>query len=259
MSAAGSAHKPDLAAVRRFEAAGFRAWPAASVHYDGTWVIRLTANNPAKRLNSVNPLDPNDTVDLEGRIQRAARRFEAHGRRLTFRLSSLSGTVLERHFNQQSWNRFSESIVMRLPLDRAAVEGAVDHIPLKDIGRFTDAAAKVHGFDPELQQGLSELISRIQPEVGLFVLEANSEPVATAICVHDKDLAGFFEIATEAGQRSKGHARRLVLSALKWARSRGARLAWLQVEADNEPACSLYTSLGFGEVYRYHYRQPPET
>ena len=82
--------------------------------------------------------------------------------------------------------------------------------------------------------------------------------MATAICVHDKDLAGFFEIATEAGQRSKGHARRLVLSALKWARSRGARLAWLQVEADNEPACSLYTSLGFSEVYRYHYRQPPE-
>jgi hypothetical protein len=24
--------------VRRFEAAGFRAWPAASVHYDGTWL-----------------------------------------------------------------------------------------------------------------------------------------------------------------------------------------------------------------------------
>ncbi len=258
MSPTDNAGKSDLAAVRRFEAAGFRAWPAASVHYDGTWVIRLTAKNPAKRLNSVNPLDPNDTVDLEGRIARAARQFEAHGRDLTFRLSPLSGTVLERHFDQQGWSTFSESIVMRLPLGDAAIKRAVDHIPLKDVGRFTAAAAKVHGFDPELRLGLSDLISRIQPEVGLFVLEDNAAPVATAICVHDKDLAGFFEIATDVGQRGKGHARRLLQSALKWARSRGARLAWLQVEADNEPACSLYMSLGFSEVYRYHYRRPQE-
>ena len=52
-----------LAVVRRYEAAGFRAWPAAAVHYDGTWVVRLTAGHPAKRLNSVNPLDPGD-IDL---------------------------------------------------------------------------------------------------------------------------------------------------------------------------------------------------
>jgi ribosomal protein S18 acetylase RimI-like enzyme len=45
---------------------------------------------------------------------------------------------------------------------------------------------------------------------------------------------------------------------MKWAGSSGAREAWLQVEADNEPAYRLYTSLGFSEVYRYHYRQPPE-
>ena len=37
-----------LGIARRFEAAGFRAWPAASVHYDGTWVIRLTAGQARK-------------------------------------------------------------------------------------------------------------------------------------------------------------------------------------------------------------------
>jgi ribosomal protein S18 acetylase RimI-like enzyme len=250
--------EPDLARVRRYEAAGFRAWPAASVHYDGTWVIRLTANHPAKRLNSVNPLDPNDLVDLENRIARAGRRFEAHGQPLTFRLSPLSGSVLAGHFDRQGWSMFSESIVMRLPLSDAPLKNAVDQIPLRDIGRFTAAALKVHGFDPALRAGLSELIARIQPDVGLFVLESGGEPVASAICVHDNDLAGFFEIATNVAERGKGHARRLLLSALKWARSRGAHEAWLQVEADNDPACRLYASLGFGEVYRYHYRQPPE-
>ena len=56
----------------------------------------------------------------------------------------------------------------------------------------------------------------------------------------------------------KGHARRLVQSALKWARLRGARLAWLQVEADNRAGDRALPALGFDEIYRYHYRQPPE-
>jgi ribosomal protein S18 acetylase RimI-like enzyme len=86
----------------------------------------------------------------------------------------------------------------------------------------------------------------------------DEEPLATAICVHDGDLAGLFEIATDAAWRGKGHGRRIVLSALKWARLRGAREAWLQVEADNEPALGLYRSIGFSEIYRYHYRRPPE-
>ena len=85
---------PPLATVRRFEAAGFRAWPAASVHYDGTWAIRLTAGHPAKRLNSVNPLDPGDVANPAERIARAARRFAAYGRPLTFRMSPLSGNAL---------------------------------------------------------------------------------------------------------------------------------------------------------------------
>ena len=250
--------EPDLAAVRRFEAAGFRAWPAASVHYDGTWVIRLTAGYPAKRLNSVNPLDPGDLSDLSSRIARADRRFEAYGRRLTFRLSPLSGTGLAEHLDDRGWSRFSESTVLGVPLAAAPLDGAVDQLPLKDVATFTAAVLHVRGLEPPLRAALSELIGRIRPEIGLFVLEKGGSPVATTICVRDNDLAGCFEIATHPDERGKGHARRLVLSALKWAKARGARQAWLQVETDNQPAQGLYAGLGFEEIYRYHYRQPAE-
>ncbi|MDX8538044.1 MULTISPECIES: GNAT family N-acetyltransferase [Mesorhizobium] len=246
-----------LATVRRYEAAGFRAWPAAAVHYDGTWVVRLTAGHPAKRLNSVNPLDPGDTQHIAERIGRASRRFDAYGRPLTFRISPLSGPVLSKHLDGEGWSRFDESLVMRLPLADARLDTAMDQIPLKDISRFIGASLKVSGSDVSLRPGLSEIIGAIQPEAGLFALEDGNEPLATLICVHDGDLAGLFEIATDRSVRNQGHGRNLILSALKWARLRGAREAWLQVEAGNAPALGLYRSLGFEEVYRYHYRRPP--
>ena len=246
-----------LAMVRRYEAAGFRAWPAAAVHYDGTWLVRLTAGHPAKRLNSVNPLDPGDTDHVAERIVRASRRFDAYGRPLTFRMSPLSGQVLSKHLDEAGWNRFDESLVMRLPLAEAELGDAMDQIPLRDISRFIGTLLKTSGSDVSLRPGLSEVIGAIQPEAGLFALEDGNEPLATLICVHDGDLAGLFEVATEKSARNKGHGRNLILSALKWARLRGAREAWLQVEAGNAPALSLYRSLGFEEVYRYHYRRPP--
>jgi ribosomal protein S18 acetylase RimI-like enzyme len=246
-----------LAMVRRFEAAGFRAWPAASVHYDGTWVIRLTAGHEAKRLNSVNPLDPHDVSDIEDRIARAIRRFDAYGRRPTFRMSPLAGERLTAHLGQLGWRPYAESLVMAMPLTEAAVEGVLDQIALRDTGRFVRAALKVRNADPAKRAGLSEVIGSIEPDAGLFVQEADGRPVATGICVHDGTLAGLFEIATDPAFRGRGHGRRLVLSALRWALGRGASHAWLQVEAENAPALALYRSLGFTEAYRYHYRSAP--
>ena len=246
-----------LPVVRRFEAAGFRAWPAASVHYDGTWVIRLTAGHPAKRLNSVNPLDPGDQGNLPERIARASRRFEAYGRAPTFRISPLAGDALSTHLDARNWSRFSESVVMSVPLADMDLEDVVTQIPIRDMTRFIGAAMEVHGADPSLRAGLSEVIGSIEPETGLFLIEENERAVASAICVHDGDLGGLFEVGTASGQRGKGIGRQVVRTALKWARLRGARTGWLQVEADNAPAIALYRSLGFGEVYRYHYRQPP--
>lgn len=246
-----------LAPVRRFEAAGFRAWPAASVTYDGTWAVRLTASHPAKRLNSVNPLDPGDDADLGERIARAARRFAAYGRPLTFRLTPLAGLRLAAHLDREGWSRFADSLVMRARLDEAMLATALDQIPLQDMSRFINAAVAIGNLDPELRAGLSEVVGAIRPQAGLFVLEPEGRPVSTAVCVQDGDLAGLFEVATKPGQRGMGYARRTVLSALKWAYGRGARFGWLQVEAANEAALGLYRSIGFREVYRYHYRQPP--
>lgn len=258
------AGKPDrhmhrLAIVRRLEAVGFRAWPAASIQYDGSWQVRLTAGHPSKRLNSVNPLDPSDHGDVETRVERAARRFSAYGRPLIFRQSPLAPPQLDAYFDAKGWRRFDETTVMMADIRKLDLDAALDHLPVRELGRYVDANILVHGRDRSIKPGLTEVISSIRPASGWFVIEEpDAGPVATALCVHDSDMAGIFEVATRSDRRNKGYGREVVTAALRWARMRGAEQAWLQVATTNEAAMDLYDRFGFEEIYRYDYRQAPD-
>jgi GNAT superfamily N-acetyltransferase len=248
----------DLADVRRMEAVGFRSFPSTTTHYDGTWAIRLTAGHPAKRLNSVTPLDPSDTSDLERRVELARRRFGGFGRPLIFRNSPLAPAELDRLLDDMGWETFDDSLVMAAGLDASDFSETVDQVPLQDVGRWVDAWLALAGEGCERKPGMVEVISAIKPETGLFLVEDGmGSPVSAVRCVRDNDLAGIFEMETEAARRRRGHAASVLASALKWALSRGARTAWLQVNADNMAARQLYERFGFGEVYRYAYRRAP--
>ena len=250
---------PGLSNVRRLEAVGFRSWPATNTHYDGAWAIRLTAGHPAKRLNSVNPLDPADHSDLERRIERAGERFKAFGRPLVFRQTPLAPPDLENMLDARGWRRFDESIVMVADLADVPLEGAIDHLPIKDTGRWVDNIITMNNEETSLKPGLSELIGSVHASVGLFYTEnSDHQPCSAAMCVQDNDLAGLFEVVTHPDYRKQGKGLEIVKASLRWAKNQGAKRAWLQVVAANIPAVNLYHSLGFGEVYRYAYRQAPE-
>jgi ribosomal protein S18 acetylase RimI-like enzyme len=78
--------------------------------------------------------------------------------------------------------------------------------------------------------------------------------VAAGLTVVEDDCAGLFDIVTDEAERRQGHARMVVASLLAQARELGARHAYLQVQADNEPARRLYRQFGFEERYLYWYR-----
>lgn len=245
-----------LAQVRRLEAVSFRSFPATTTYYDGTWAIRLTAGHPAKRLNSVNPLDPSDHSRILERLELARHRFAGFGRPLVFRQSPLAPKELEQIFDQRGWLRFDESAVMVVDLQMLDLDGALDQLPVQDVGLWVDSFMALSNHQAEVKPGLVEVISSIQPKSGLFLRQENGVDVTAMRCVHDNDLAGVFDLATSAAHRRHGFARQLLLSAMKWAKQSGASHAWLQVELDNIAAIRLYENLGFYELYRYSYRKP---
>lgn len=243
-----------LPLVRRLEAVGFRAWPAASVHYDGSWQVRLTGGHPSKRLNSVVPLDPSDTRDLAIRLERARKRFEAYGRPLMVRETPLMPLELRTHLETEGWLVFEEVLVMTSSLEKRDLPDTMDHLPGHDIGRFVEDYLKITDGDPALRAPFAEIISSIKPTVGLFIKEAVVDaPQATVLCVQDNDLAGIMSLAVTPEQRGKGYGAEMLAAALRWARVRSARTAWLQVAAGNGRAIALYEGFGFAEAYRHRY------
>ncbi|GGA62497.1 acetyltransferase [Nitratireductor aestuarii] len=250
--------QPDLADVRRFEAAGFRAWPAATARYDGTWMVRLTAGHPSGRLNSINPMDPGDHHRLDERIERLSRYFRENGRIPSFRLTPLSAPQIAEHLDELGWTSVKPTVVMRLKLDESVLTAAEDLGPTDDAERYVEASVATHANDPAIKPGLRQVLGAIKADRGLFVLDQDGKPVSSALCVRDGDLTGLFDVATAEQARGKGLGRRLVLGALKWAFARGARQAYLQVEEENRTAIQLYRSLGFSDGYRYVYRQPQD-
>jgi GNAT superfamily N-acetyltransferase len=245
---------PNLPLVRRLEAVGFRAWPASSVVYDGSWQVRLTDGHPGKRLNCVVPLDPSDSRDIAIRIEKTGKRFEAHGRELLVRETPLAPRPLLDFLAGEGWERFDEVVTMTADLGTMAFPDTMDHLPTQDIGRYVDADVAVHDSDPALKSALAEIVTSIKPPSGLFVIEDATEgPLAAALCVQDNDLAGIMSLAVRADRRRQGLGIEILSSALRWARVRGARTAWLQVVADNHEALALYRKLGFVEAYRYAY------
>ena len=243
-----------LPLVRRLEAVGFRAWPAASVHYDGSWQVRLTGGYPSKRLNSVVPLDPSDTRDLPIRLERARKKFEAYGRPLLVRETPLMPLELRDLLSNEGWSVFEEVLVMTSSLDKIELPDTMDHLPGHDIGRFVEAYLKITGNNSALQAPLAEIISSIKPTVGLFLKEEVEEaPQATVLCVQDNDLAGIMSLAVVPELRGKGYGAEMLAAAMRWARMRSARTAWLQVVSTNAPAIAIYERFGFTEAYRHRY------
>lgn len=244
----------NLPQVRRLEAVGFRAWPAASVVYDGSWQVRLTGGHPSKRLNCLVPLDPSDCRDMELRIEKARKRFEAYGRPLFVRETPLTPPPLLDYLDSQGWKAFETVDVLSADLSTLELPDTLDYLPSHDVGRFVDASLALDGEDAARKAALAEILSSIKPPSGYFIKEIPVEgPIAMGLCVKDNDLAGILSLSVSEKHRRSGLGTEILTSALRWARISGARSAWLQVVRDNAPAQALYARFGFTKAYEYRY------
>lgn len=97
-----------------------------------------------------------------------------------FPLVAAQPRELEDYLEGLGWKRKDEAIVMTSSLEELDLSGAIDQIPLKDIGRFVDASLSIHERPADMRPGFSELLNSVRPNKGMFVLEQDGR--AVSIC-----------------------------------------------------------------------------
>lgn len=245
-----------IPAIQRIEAATFTAWPAITTAMDGMWLARF-ARGFTKRSNSIQCLDPADDADAADRLARMAELYPLNSLDPLFRVTPLAGPGVIAALDAEGWAPFEESRVLTMPLHAGlAMPGDVEVFDGTD-ERYLDAFIELAGYNRRTRETLAVLVDLIAcRNAGIVIRDTAGEPVASALAINALGVGIYTNVVTRADRRRQGFGRRLMQGALAWTREVGATEAAIQVVGGNAPAINLYTSLGFEEAYRYHYRHP---
>ncbi|MER6628322.1 GNAT family N-acetyltransferase [Streptomyces sp. NPDC000987] len=234
-----------------------RAWRPVESEPLGGWELRAAAGF-TRRANSVLPLgDPG--VPLDDALSTVRRWYGDRG--LPAYVQTATGAegaqeLLCAELERRGWVRevTAELWVGGLAqvADRAEGTGVV-------LSRTADAAWLAR----YRRKGVSEVALKVLgsgPSVWFATVPGAAEgaaPAAIGRCVVDGRWAGFAAVEVDPAQRRRGLATAVMAALAQRALAEGASAAWLQVEADNAAARTLYAGMGFAAHHAYHhYRQP---
>lgn len=239
----------------RIEEAGLNALQTQrQLFYDG-WVLRLSPGK-AKRGRSVNA-HFGSSLPLTRKIPYCEQLYAAQRLPTLFRVTPFAKpSDLDAALERRGYLRFDETLVQVLDLAawRSAPPRVGIDIASMPITEFVAAVATLRGSTPAQQAAHLERLALSPLALQPLVARVDGEPVACGQIACDDDIAAIYDMVTAAGWQGRGLASALVDALLAHARSRGARLAFLQVNDDNAPALAVYRKFGFATAYRYHYR-----
>lgn len=242
---------PDALTLER---AGLKAWPGIEVDWDGAWV-RRASNGYTKRANSLQCFDPADGLDAEARLEAGRQWFLARGLRPVVRMTPLASAELGAVLDAQGWLVIDRSHQMAMPIGahRPDPEGvALDMLD----PAFLAALERLHGYDEAQMRGLRGILSVLDGPAAGIVLYRDGEAAAAALMALGDGIVVTGNVITDRVRRRQGLAVAMMHTGLAWAAGRGARVAALNVQADNAAAKALYAGLGYTHQYDYTYRIP---
>lgn len=245
----------NLPGAEVFERAGLKAWPGIEVEWDGGWV-RRAANGYTQRANSVQSLDAADDTSAAARIAAGRAWFEARDIRPTFRVTPLAGPRVVAALDEAGWTSVDHSHLFAMEL------GAFEPDPRGEIFELLDPAFLSHqqrlrGYSDEKLGKLRALLGAVEVSgAGIVLHSAEGELVASALMTVADGIVITGNVITDTTQRRKGYGAAMMRTGLAWARKAGAKIAALNVAADNPAGQALYESLGYRRQYDYVYRTP---
>ncbi|MEO8922737.1 MAG: GNAT family N-acetyltransferase [Caldimonas sp.] len=247
----------------RVEDAGINASaPREQLWIDG-WLVRRCPGK-AKRARCIQAVAPG-RMGIDDKLARSLSLYDDVGLRPFIRITPFSQPRgLDARLEQLGMERIDDTRVMIVALPVARSHDGRPCAPLRyettDADTFSRWVGAERGSTPSEQLAhAARLRESPVKHVAVFARDHADRVVAGGQMAIEQQLAGLYDVNTPPAARRLGHANALCRHLLTLAEQEGARWAYLQVEADNAAARSVYGRIGFTDAYSYHYRSPPAT
>jgi N-acetylglutamate synthase len=235
------------AAIIAVERAAAAAWPAPIRDSIGDWWMR-SAEGFTGRANSALPIgDPG--MPIEAALDRVVSFYRQLDRPPTIDIPLPLGADVEAAVIGRGW-QWDCTVYVQVA-DLAAVCAATagqPPVPLLD-RPSPDHLEQIRGARGALPPAGIHVLTGVTPLV--FAEYREGDLLARARGSITDGWLGVYGVATEPSARRRGLAAAVTGSLARWAADRGARQAFLQVEAGNAAALALYATLGFATHHIY--------
>ena len=249
-----------LTQIQILEELALNALPCLQQVLDDGWILRF-AEGYTKRANSTTPLYPS-LQELEPKIARCEAIYRDFGLKPAFRLVDLTQlNVLDQELSRLGY--IKQDSVSVLVKDIVASKIALT-VSQSDIIFDSELSQEwldhyVHAVDLPIKHWhtLSTMLEIIPYPTCYAYLKDRHRFGSCGLGVLANNYLGLFFLVTAKKLRRRGYASQLISAMLQWGQSKGASLAYLQVETKNQPGINLYNKLGFRQMYQYFYRVKP--
>jgi GNAT superfamily N-acetyltransferase len=244
-----------LDVVREIEHVAHRAWPPLQVEELDGWLLRA-AGGVTGRANSVWPRAAG-SLGVDDKLAAAERFYARHGLPVVVQLSvtsqpsGLAQLLADRGYAVRAAPR----AVQVAPVAAAAAVGDPTAVRVTDVAdeSWYAVVSAVNGAFARHASTARALVAGVTQPSAYAVLTLDGAPAAAGRAVLDNRWVGIANMATLPDFRRRGAARAVLAALAGWGSGRGASMAYLQLEADNDAAPSLYTKAGFTTCYEYSY------
>jgi ribosomal protein S18 acetylase RimI-like enzyme len=249
------------APLREIERAAVRGWPALETGTIDGWLARASSGGSV-RANSVSALDWTGT-DLDGAIARVVGFYRQRDAVPRFTITEVDRPAgLDARLGEHGWHRRGDHVTMAKPVAGGTASPAGGAPASGDV-RVIRSDHPTEDWLRIYLQGVSESRRAVAPRLvagvpgprAFFTCVRDGEAIGSGLSVADGPLASVQCMATAPATRRQGAARAVLAAIEAWAAGRGAEWLYLQADADNTPAVTLYERVGFAVAGRYHTRE----
>jgi N-acetylglutamate synthase len=244
-------NQTDLPAMLRL---AIDAWPALETADIDGWLWRSSGGG-SKRANSVATV-AFTRRDLDAAIDGAERRYRQRGQVVRFQVEEISAPP-ELAARLAARGYTIEETTLNMAKAVAPVGSADTSCSSTGAPTLDWLAVYLSAITPDRRFINEQIVHTVPRPRAFFLCRHEGLPISSGLCVAAGPLAIVECMATAAGVRRSGGARRILGAIEAWAHQQGATTLFLQVVDINAPAVALYRQAGFAPVATTRYYSRP--